>query len=108
MNNKLQIKRALLLLIFIGAAFTGLAYRLVDLQVLRHDELSRLADENTHRDYWQEPRRGDILDVNGNVLATSVEVKTVCVDPTLCAGAMVADERGRAGPKTNAAQNRYP
>jgi cell division protein FtsI/penicillin-binding protein 2 len=83
MNNKLQIKRALLLLIFIGVAFTGLGYRLVDLQVLRHDELSRLADENTHRDYWQMPRRGDILDVNGNVLATSVEVKTICADPTL-------------------------
>jgi len=83
MNNKLQIKRALLLLIFIGAAFTGLGYRLVDLQVLRHDELSKLADENTHRDYWQSPRRGDILDINGNVLATSVEVKTICADPTL-------------------------
>lgn len=83
MNNKMQIKRALLLLFFIGAAFTGLAYRLVDLQVLRHDELSKLADENTRRDYWQSPRRGDILDVNGNVLATSVEVKTICADPTL-------------------------
>jgi cell division protein FtsI/penicillin-binding protein 2 len=83
MNNKLRIKRALLLLIFIGAAFTGLAYRLVDLQVLRHDELSKLADGNTHRDYWQVPRRGDILDINGNVLATSVEVKTICADPTL-------------------------
>ncbi|MGC9940369.1 MAG: penicillin-binding protein 2 [Verrucomicrobiota bacterium] len=79
----MQIKRALLLLFFIGAAFTGLAYRLVDLQVLRHDELSKLADENTRRDYWQSPRRGDILDVNGNVLATSVEVKTICADPTL-------------------------
>src|ERR1700744_1762806 len=83
MNNKLQIRRALLLLSFIGAAFTGLGYRLVDLQVLRHDELSRLADQNTHRDYWQSPHRGDILDINGNVLATSIDVKTVCADPTL-------------------------
>jgi len=83
MNNKLQAKRALLLLIFISAAFTGLGYRLVDLQVLRHDELSKLADENTHRDYAQAPRRGDILDINGNMLATSVEVKTICADPTL-------------------------
>ena len=83
MNNKLQIKRALLLLTFIGLAFSGLAYRLVDLQVLRHDELSKLADENTHRDFREAPRRGDILDINGNVLATSTEVKTICVDPTL-------------------------
>jgi cell division protein FtsI/penicillin-binding protein 2 len=93
MNNKLRIKRALLLLIFIGAAFTGLAYRLMDLQVLRHDELSKLADDNTHRDYWQVPRRGDILDINGNVLATSVEVKTICADPTLIGNQQAAVAR---------------
>ena len=29
-----------------------------------------------------EPRRGDILDAKGNLLATSVLVKTVCADPT--------------------------
>jgi cell division protein FtsI/penicillin-binding protein 2 len=90
MNHKLRIKRALLLMIFIGAAFTGLAYRLVDLQVFRHDELSKLADENTHRDYWESPRRGDILDINGNVLATSIEVKTICADPTLIGTQSVA------------------
>jgi len=26
---------------------------------------------------------GDILDVNGNILATSVPVKTICADPSL-------------------------
>ncbi len=83
MTNKLQIKRALLLLGFLGAAFAGLGYRLVDLQVLRHDELSKLAEDNTQREYWQAPRRGDILDVNGNILATSVAVKTICADPSL-------------------------
>ena len=83
MMNKLQIRRSLLLLAFLAAAFGGLAYRLVDLQVFRHAELSRLADDNTQREYWQSPRRGDILDVNGNILATSIEVKTVCADPAL-------------------------
>jgi cell division protein FtsI/penicillin-binding protein 2 len=29
-----------------------------------------------------EPRRGDILDVNGNILATSLIMKRVCADPT--------------------------
>ena len=53
----------------------------MDLQVLRHDELTQLAQDNTQREYWQAPRRGDILDVNGNILATSVSVKTVCADP---------------------------
>jgi cell division protein FtsI/penicillin-binding protein 2 len=83
MTQKLQFKRALLLLAFLGAAFAGLGYRLVDLQVLRHDDLLKLAKRNTAREFWQAPRRGDILDANGNVLATSVSVKTICADPTL-------------------------
>ena len=83
MTNKQQIRRALLLLAFLAAAFGGLSYRLVDLQVLRHDELSARSAQNTQREFWQAPRRGDILDANGNILATSVAVKTICADPSL-------------------------
>lgn len=83
MINRLQLKRAVLLLILMSAAFAGLGYRLVDLQVLRHDELARLEQENTQREFWQAPRRGDILDTRDNILATSVPVKTVCADPSL-------------------------
>ncbi len=83
MNNKQQIRRAVLLLGFLGAAFAGLGYRLVDLQILRHDELSVKAQRNTQREFRQAPRRGDILDANGNILATSVPVKTICADPSL-------------------------
>jgi len=83
MTNKLQIHRALLLLGLLGAAFAGLGYRLLDLQVLRHDELSAKAEQNTQHKYSQAPRRGDILDVNGNILATSMPVKTICADPAL-------------------------
>jgi cell division protein FtsI/penicillin-binding protein 2 len=83
MNNKLQIRRAVLLLVLLMAAFAGLAFRLVDLQILRHDELSAKAEQNTEREYRQAPRRGDILDANGNMLATSVPVKTICADPSL-------------------------
>ena len=67
----------------LGLAFAGLGYRLVDLQVLRHDELAGKAQQNTQREFWQAPRRGDILDVRGNLLATSIFVKTVCADPVL-------------------------
>src|ERR1700722_3424207 len=83
MINRLQLKRALLLLFFLSAAFAGLGYRLVDLQVLRHDELARLEQNNTQREYWQAPRRGDIFDTHGNILATSVPIKTICADPSL-------------------------
>lgn len=72
-----------MLVILVLIAFAGLGYRLVDLQVLRHGELSAKAQENTQLEFPLEPRRGDILDAKGNLLATSVLVKTVCADPTL-------------------------
>ncbi len=70
---------ALLLVI----AFAGLGYRLVDLQVLRHDNLSAKAERNTQKEWLLEPRRGDILDAKGNLLATVKYVKTICGDPSL-------------------------
>jgi cell division protein FtsI/penicillin-binding protein 2 len=96
MVNRLQLKRAVLLLIVMSAAFAGLGYRLVDLQVLRHDELARLEQENTQREYWQSPRRGDILDAHGNILATSEPVKTVCADPSLLGDQQAAVARALA------------
>jgi len=72
-----------MLMLCVCAAFAGLGYRLVDLQVLRHDELAKLAQDNTQREFRQAPRRGDILDARGNLLATSIPVKTVCANPSL-------------------------
>jgi cell division protein FtsI/penicillin-binding protein 2 len=83
MNKRVQCRRLLCLALLLGAAFAGLGYRLVDLQVLRHAELSVKAAQNTQREILREPRRGDILDARGNLLATSVFVKTVCADPVL-------------------------
>jgi cell division protein FtsI (penicillin-binding protein 3) len=81
MTKQLQLRRVFLLTLLVCAAFAGLGYRLVDLQVLRHDELSAKAQAGSEREFWQTPRRGDILDTHGNPLATSVPVKTVCADP---------------------------
>jgi cell division protein FtsI/penicillin-binding protein 2 len=83
MTKRLQLRRVLMLTVFVCVAFAGLSYRLVDLQVLRHDELAKLAQDNTQREFRQAPRRGDILDARGNLLATSIPVKTVCADPSL-------------------------
>ena len=83
MAKRLQYRRLLLLGILLSVAFGGLAYRLVDLQVLCHQEWSVRALQNTQHEYLLQPRRGDILDVKGNPLATSVYVKTVCADPVL-------------------------
>lgn len=67
----------------LGGAFALLACRLVDVQVIRHEELQAKAQQNAVREIRLQPRRGDILDANGHLLATSVFVKTVCADPTL-------------------------
>lgn len=83
MAKRVQYRRLLTLAVLLMAAFAGLGYRLVDLQVLRHDELSARAEQNTQRRFLLEPRRGDILDCRGNLLATSTFVKTICADPTL-------------------------
>ncbi|HEX4342927.1 MAG TPA: penicillin-binding protein 2 [Verrucomicrobiae bacterium] len=83
MSQHLQLRRVWALLVLLALAFAGMGYRLVDLQVLRHDDLLAKAEQNTQREFTLVPRRGDILDVHGNLLATSVFVKTVCADPTL-------------------------
>lgn len=83
MAKRIQFRRLITLAVVLALGLAALGYRLVDLQVLRHGRLKALAQQNTHREYLFEPRRGDILDSRGNLLATSVAVKVVCADPTL-------------------------
>ena len=86
-NHSLLQRTAKRWLIFFSCvmllSFSLLGYRLVDLQVLQHEQLRETAQGNTIRTIVREPRRGNILDSRGNLLATSLFVKTVCVDPSL-------------------------
>ncbi len=83
MPRRLQYQRLIWLAALVALAFAGLGYRLVDLQLLRHEDLSAKAQRNTQREFVMQPRRGDILDAKGNLLATSAFAKTVCADPLL-------------------------
>jgi len=65
------------------AAFAVLAGKLVNLQVVRHEELLGLAANNTVRTIARVPMRGKILDIRGNPLATSLPAKLICADPSL-------------------------
>jgi cell division protein FtsI/penicillin-binding protein 2 len=78
-----QYRKLYLLTLGLSAALAVLGGRLVDLQVVRHEELWRLARTNTVRTIAQQPIRGQILDIRGNPLATSLPAKTVCADPSL-------------------------
>lgn len=89
MSNKKQIQRALVLAVFLVMAFACIGWRLVDLQVLRHAELSAQAERKNERKIWQSAKRGDILDVSGNPLATTLPVKTVWVNPEALAAQKV-------------------
>jgi cell division protein FtsI/penicillin-binding protein 2 len=78
-----HLRRLLALAIFMSLVFAGLAARLVDLQVWQHEKYRGIAERMTKRVYFREPRRGDILDVNGNPLATSLPVKRIAADPSM-------------------------
>src|SRR5207247_2970577 len=77
-----QYRRLALMALLLLIAFAGLGYRLVDLQVLRHEDLSREAADTRERTIIHASRRGDMLDARGTVLATTLSVKTVVADPS--------------------------
>ena len=83
MARRLQLKRFLWLALLLVIGFGGLGYRLFELQILRHEELKVKAQNNTEVQLLIEPKRGDILDVKGDLMATSTSVKRVCADPSL-------------------------
>jgi cell division protein FtsI/penicillin-binding protein 2 len=86
MSQSLQRKRLLMLALLVVAAFAGLGYRLVDLQVLNPFEHQRIAQQNTERTVLKKPHRGNIRAVRGELLATSIPAVTVCADPSLLEG----------------------
>lgn len=79
----LQIRRALVLVAGLLLVYVGLGYRLVELQVWEHPELEQEARRNREREFLRSPRRGDIVDARGTLLATSIPARTVCADPLL-------------------------
>ena len=81
MDAQKNRRRMVILTIVMGLCFVTLGCRLVDLQVLQHEEFARLAEDQHDHFYYREAPRGDILDRRGSPLATSVPVRRVCVDP---------------------------
>jgi len=63
--------------------FSVIFGRLFYLHVLKQSEYSQIAEQNRNRFQVLESRRGDIVDCNNNLLATSKEVRELGVDPQM-------------------------
>jgi cell division protein FtsI (penicillin-binding protein 3) len=61
----------------------GIEVRLVYLQVIKHDEMVARADRQHKRTIPAPAKRGDILDRNGQVLATSLDADTIYAAPSV-------------------------
>ncbi len=80
--NSGQHRRILLTALVLGGlAFLPVLWRLYDLMVVQYDRYSALALRNQTRATTVTAHRGDIYDRNMNVLATSVSVENVYLDP---------------------------
>jgi penicillin-binding protein 2 len=73
--------RVLVILLVVLACYGALVYRLVNLQVVRHDDLLEQAENNRTAVVPIVPNRGLILDRNGVVLATNYSAYTLEITP---------------------------
>lgn len=80
---KLQLRfhdRIQIVVAFLVTLMTLLSLRLIELQLFRHSEFKQAAMNNHTFKKVVKARRGDILDANGSILATSIPRKHVWAD----------------------------
>jgi cell division protein FtsI (penicillin-binding protein 3) len=73
--------RVLVLAALLAAAFAGVAARLAHLQLVRHGELTALAERQYSRTIVLQPKRGAIVDRHGMPLAVSGPASSLFVQP---------------------------
>ncbi len=73
--------RLFLLAAAVAACFSGIGYRLYSLQVVEAGELALLAERARRQVIVQPARRGNIVDANGGVLATTRTLIELGIDP---------------------------
>src|SRR6266545_1074109 len=73
--------RTLILAACVACAFLGILGRLTYLQVVKHDEYSRLAESQHAKTVALRPKRGPIVDRGGQVLAESSNAESLFARP---------------------------
>src|SRR5882672_5946734 len=73
--------RTLIFAAFLACAFLGILVRLSYLQIVKHDEYSRLAESQHAKTVALKPKRGPIVDRGGQVLAVSSAAESLFALP---------------------------
>lgn len=82
MEKKEQALRITVFFVMVAIIFATLVSRLFYLQVFQNQQFQQLSENNRLRLISIPARRGDILDSNGNLLATSVPVFAILFTPS--------------------------
>ena len=80
--GRIILRRITVLMAIFGfLIFVPLGARLIQLQVMQHETLSRFAADNQTRTTGVTASRGAIYDRNMELLAVNADVENVCIDP---------------------------
>ena len=72
-KKKNRINRKTVLAFATLPVFFLLFAKLIYLQIFLHGRINRAVEKMVNRENVEVPKRGDILDVKGNILATSIK-----------------------------------
>lgn len=80
-NNKIFNKRIMILLSFMSCIIIIVILRISFLQIIQSKNLIYKSDLRSLRTRIELSKRGSIKDRLGNLLAISIPVKNICIDP---------------------------
>jgi cell division protein FtsI (penicillin-binding protein 3) len=92
-SERARRERLSIVIAAVGLGFLALAARCAHLQIVRGPELVALARSQHEKEIPLDPRRGPIVDRNGQALALSIDVDSVFADPSEIGDAAAAAHR---------------
>ena len=92
-SERARRERLSIVIAAVGMGFLTLAARCAHLQIVRGPELVALARAQHEKEIPLDPRRGPIVDRNGQPLALSIDVDSVFADPSEVGDAAAAARR---------------
>ena len=72
-KKKKKISRYSIILMLMAGIFTIITFKLVYIQIYKHDDYKEQANSTSTKFVSKKAPRGEILDSNGNILATNIQ-----------------------------------